>query len=71
MRWSNAAAARRRSALSSCVRSVSLTRAVICRVEMDMTYAEIARALGKNSDDSARMTVSRALVRLAKEMGDG
>lgn len=42
--------------------------AVIARIEMGSSYAEIAGALGKNSPDAARMTVSRALVRLAEEM---
>lgn len=42
--------------------------AVIARVEMEMPYEQLATALGKNSADSARMTVSRALVRLAEEM---
>jgi RNA polymerase sigma-70 factor (ECF subfamily) len=43
--------------------------AVVARVEMDLGYEEIARALGKPSADAARMAVSRALVRLAREMG--
>lgn len=42
--------------------------AIIARVEMEMPYEQVAIALGKNSADSARMTVSRALVRLAEEM---
>ena len=42
--------------------------AVIARLEMGCAYAEIAEALGKPSPDAARMTVSRALVRLAEEM---
>ena len=45
--------------------------AVIARVEMGMEYAEIAAATGKASPDAARMMVSRALLRLAKEMGRG
>ncbi len=45
--------------------------AVIARIEMGCSYAEIAEALGKNSTDAARMTVSRALVRLAREMRHG
>jgi len=45
--------------------------AVIARVEMGMSYAELAAALGKPSPDAARMTVSRALLRLAEEMGHG
>jgi RNA polymerase sigma-70 factor (ECF subfamily) len=42
--------------------------AVIARIEMGCSYAEIADALGKSSPDAARMTVSRALVKLAGEM---
>lgn len=45
--------------------------AIIARVEMDMSYGEIAAALGKPSPDAARMAVSRALLRLAEEMGRG
>ena len=43
--------------------------AVIARVEMAGTYAELATTLGKPSADAARMAVARAVVRLAKEMG--
>jgi len=42
--------------------------AIVARVEMDGSYQEVARALGKPSADAARMAVSRALVRLAQEM---
>ncbi len=42
--------------------------AIVARVEMDGTYLEVAQALGKPSADAARMTVSRALLRLAEEM---
>jgi RNA polymerase sigma-70 factor (ECF subfamily) len=42
--------------------------AIIGRVEMGNTYGELARNLGKPSPDAARMTVARALVRLAEEM---
>ena len=45
--------------------------AVIARIEMGCSYAEIAEAMGKPSPDAARMTVSRALVRLAEEMRHG
>ncbi len=45
--------------------------AVTLRIEMGFKYDEIAAALGKPSANAARMTVTRALVRLAKEMGDG
>jgi len=43
--------------------------AVIARVELGLDYKTIAESLGKNSDDAARMTVIRALDKLAREMG--
>lgn len=43
--------------------------AVVLRVELRYSYAEIAAAMGKPSADAARMTVGRALIRLAQEMG--
>ena len=42
--------------------------AIVARIEMDCSYQEVAEALGKPSADAARMTVSRALLRLAEEM---
>jgi RNA polymerase sigma-70 factor (ECF subfamily) len=42
--------------------------AVITRVEFGLSYAEVAKALGKPSADAARMAVVRALMKLAKEM---
>lgn len=42
---------------------------VIARVEMGMTYAELAAATGKPSPNAARMAVSRALLRLAEDLG--
>lgn len=45
--------------------------AVILRVELCYEYDEIARMTGKTSAASARMMVSRALARLAEEMGRG
>jgi RNA polymerase sigma-70 factor (ECF subfamily) len=42
--------------------------AIIARVEMGMTYEELADALGKPSPEAARKAAERALVRLAKEM---
>jgi len=43
---------------------------IVARIELGMTYAEMARALNKPSTDAARMAVGRALVRLAEELGD-
>lgn len=45
--------------------------AVIARIEMGCSYAEVAELMGKSSPDAARMMVSRALVRLAEEMRRG
>lgn len=42
--------------------------AIIGRVELGNTYEELAVNLEKPSADAARMTVTRALVRLAEEM---
>jgi RNA polymerase sigma-70 factor (ECF subfamily) len=42
--------------------------AVIGRVELGLSHAELAEALGKASPDAARMAVARALVRLTREM---
>jgi RNA polymerase sigma-70 factor (ECF subfamily) len=42
--------------------------AIVARVEMDCSYEEVARAMGKPSPDAARVAISRALVRLAEEM---
>ena len=42
--------------------------AIIARVELHFSHREIAAALGKPSPDAARMTVARALLRLAREM---
>ena len=42
---------------------------IIARVELGLDYREIAELLGKPSDGAARVAVSRALLRLATEMG--
>lgn len=42
--------------------------AIVARVEMGLSYQEIAEALGKPTPEAARMAVSRALMRLAREM---
>jgi RNA polymerase sigma factor (sigma-70 family) len=42
--------------------------AVILRIEMGYSYEEIAEAVGLPSANAARMTVARALVRLAHDM---
>lgn len=44
--------------------------AVIARIELGLSYAELADILGKPSQDAARMTVNRALVRLAERMAE-
>lgn len=44
--------------------------AIVARIELGLTYAEIAAVLLKPSADAARMTVTRALVRLAAELRD-
>jgi len=41
---------------------------IIARIEMGLSHQEIAAALGKPSAAAAHMAVSRALVRLAREM---
>lgn len=45
--------------------------AVIARIELGCSYAEIAQLMNKASADAARMAVSRALLRLAEEMRRG
>ena len=45
--------------------------AIIARIEMGLEYSEVAEALGKSSIPAAHMAVSRALVKLAKEMASG
>jgi DNA-directed RNA polymerase specialized sigma24 family protein len=42
---------------------------VVARVELGLDYEEIAGLLDKPSIPAARVAVSRALVRLATEMG--
>lgn len=45
--------------------------AIVARIEMGYSYAEVAVMLGKPSADAARVAVSRALVRLAEELRRG
>jgi RNA polymerase sigma-70 factor (ECF subfamily) len=42
---------------------------VVARLEMGLTYAELAAAVGKPSADAARMAVTRAIARLIEAMG--
>jgi RNA polymerase sigma-70 factor, ECF subfamily len=42
--------------------------AIIGRVELGLTYAELAAAMGRPSADAARMAVGRALLKLAKRL---
>ena len=44
---------------------------IVARLELGLTYEEMAQALGKPSWNAARMAVSRALVRLASELKRG
>lgn len=43
-------------------------QAIIWRVELGYSYEEIARQMGKSSPAAARMTVARAMKRLAQEL---
>ena len=45
--------------------------AIIGRVELNLSYAELAEALERPSPDAARMAVGRALLKLAKLMEPG
>ena len=49
--------------------TASEREAIIGRIELGLTYPELATAMGKPGPDAARMAVARALVRLAEEMG--
>jgi DNA-directed RNA polymerase specialized sigma24 family protein len=42
--------------------------AIIGRVEMEYSYADLAEVLGKPTADAARKAARRALLRLAEEM---
>jgi DNA-directed RNA polymerase specialized sigma24 family protein len=42
--------------------------AIIGRVELGLSYAELAAAMGRPSADAARMAVGRALLKLAKRL---
>lgn len=42
---------------------------IVARVELGLDYGEIAGLLDKSSLPAARVAVSRALLRLASEMG--
>jgi RNA polymerase sigma-70 factor (ECF subfamily) len=44
---------------------------IVARVEMGLTYEEMAEALGKPSWNAARMATARALLRLAEELKHG
>jgi RNA polymerase sigma-70 factor (ECF subfamily) len=48
----------------------SQREAVVLRLELGLTHAEVGEALDCASADAARMLVARGLVRLAEEMGD-
>src|SRR5262249_62347065 len=42
--------------------------AIIARIELGLPYTEVAQALGKPTVAAAHVAVSRALLKLAKEM---
>jgi RNA polymerase sigma factor (sigma-70 family) len=42
--------------------------AIIGRVELGLSYTELAAAMGRPSADAARMAVARALLKLAKQL---
>lgn len=42
--------------------------AILCRIEQQLSYEEMAVALGKPTANAARVAVRRALMRLAEEM---
>ena len=44
---------------------------IVARLELGMTYEEMAETLGKPSWNAARMAVVRALIRLASELKSG
>ena len=44
---------------------------VVARLELGLTYAELATATGKPSADAARMAVTRAIARLIEGIADG
>ncbi len=48
--------------------SVSDREIVVARLELGLSYNEIAKELGKPSADAARMAVTRAVTRLAEEV---
>jgi RNA polymerase sigma-70 factor (ECF subfamily) len=43
-------------------------QAIIARIELGMSYEQLAETLGKTSPDAARKTAQRALLRLAREL---
>lgn len=42
--------------------------AIVAKIELDCSIEELAEALGKPSPDAARKAISRAILRLAREM---
>jgi len=47
------------------------SQAIVLRIELGLSWAEVADALEKPTPDAARVAVSRAIVRLAREMNHG
>jgi DNA-directed RNA polymerase specialized sigma24 family protein len=44
---------------------------IIARIEMGLSYEELAAVLGKPTADAARKAAQRAVIRLAEEMDRG
>jgi DNA-directed RNA polymerase specialized sigma24 family protein len=44
---------------------------IMARIELNLSYQDIAELLSKPSADAARVAVARALARLAKKMAHG
>jgi RNA polymerase sigma-70 factor (ECF subfamily) len=63
-----------REALQNYERSLQLLderdrELIVARIELGLSYGEIARRFDKPSRDATRVAISRALVRLARRMG--
>jgi RNA polymerase sigma-70 factor (ECF subfamily) len=57
--------------MDSTIRSSEDRDLVIGRIELGLTFEELAEAVGKPSPDAARKAAQRALVKLIEEMNRG